>query len=332
MAELRNRPSGGREQYKAEPEYVTVPQVVGVDAAAEAAAATEIGAHELEADPHPGYLTAVEGDAAYATLGHSHTVYNQTVEDEATPVTQRSTINFVGMGVSVSDVGSKTTVSIPGGAGEAFPVDYVFISFSPTNPATTLGYGTWTSIGAGRVLVGLDAGDTDFDTVGETGGAKTVASAGSNSAPAFTGSALATHQHAAITAGTPSGTNAAEAAHTHTYNTVIAHTHTLATGTGASGNFSQVIGTVDTTSGGTGAAPTQTALGTLSGSTGSASGTTSAGASHNHAFTGDAMATHQHAAISAGTPAGTVAAPTFTGSATSVVQPYLVVYMFRRTA
>jgi microcystin-dependent protein len=36
-----------------------------------------------------------------------------------------------------------------------------------------LGFGTWAAFGAGRVLVGLDAGDVDFDTVEETGGAKT---------------------------------------------------------------------------------------------------------------------------------------------------------------
>jgi len=57
---------------------------------------------------------------------------------------------------------------------EAFPVGSVFISVVSTNPATLLGYGTWTAFGAGRVLVGLDSVDTDFDIVEETGGAKTV--------------------------------------------------------------------------------------------------------------------------------------------------------------
>ena len=58
-------------------------------------------------------------------------------------------------------------------AGQAFPVGSVFIAVVSTNPATLLGYGTWSAFGAGRVLVGLDSGDTDFDTVEETGGAKT---------------------------------------------------------------------------------------------------------------------------------------------------------------
>ena len=36
-----------------------------------------------------------------------------------------------------------------------------------------IGGTTWTAFGAGKVLVGVDASDTDFGTVGETGGAKT---------------------------------------------------------------------------------------------------------------------------------------------------------------
>lgn len=55
----------------------------------------------------------------------------------------------------------------------AWPVGSVFISVVDTNPATLLGFGTWAAIGAGRVLVGFDSGDADFDTLEETGGAKT---------------------------------------------------------------------------------------------------------------------------------------------------------------
>jgi len=112
--------------------------------------------------------------------------------------------------------------------------------------AAALGFGTWGAYGAGRTLVGLDSGDTAFDTTGETGGAKTVAAAGSN---------------------------AAENAHTHP-------THTHSEDHASAG---EDIWTVRS--------------GTLS-----AHG---AGSSHNHAFT---------------------------GSATSVVQPYIVVYFWKRTA
>jgi hypothetical protein len=57
---------------------------------------------------------------------------------------------------------------------QPFQVGALYVSVSPTNPATTLGYGTWSAFGAGRVLVGVDTGDTDFDTVEETGGSKTA--------------------------------------------------------------------------------------------------------------------------------------------------------------
>lgn len=56
----------------------------------------------------------------------------------------------------------------------AYPVGSIYMNASDsTNPGTLLGFGTWTSFGAGRVLTGLDSGDTDFDTAEETGGSKT---------------------------------------------------------------------------------------------------------------------------------------------------------------
>jgi hypothetical protein len=55
-----------------------------------------------------------------------------------------------------------------------YPVGSVYINATvATNPATLIGFGTWVAFGTGRVLVGLDSGDTDFDTVEETGGSKT---------------------------------------------------------------------------------------------------------------------------------------------------------------
>lgn len=42
------------------------------------------------------------------------------IEDEGTPVTQRENMNFAGLGVSVADSGGKTVVTIPGGIGAAY--------------------------------------------------------------------------------------------------------------------------------------------------------------------------------------------------------------------
>lgn len=55
-----------------------------------------------------------------------------------------------------------------------YPVGSIYINATnSTNPGTLLGFGTWVAFGAGRVMVGLNSSDTDFDTAEETGGAKT---------------------------------------------------------------------------------------------------------------------------------------------------------------
>ncbi len=176
----------------------------------------------------------------------------------------------------------------------AWPVGAVFLSVLATDPSVTLGFGTWQAIGSGRVLVGFNQADPDFDALEETGGAKTVAATGSNSAPAFTGTA--SQVTSATSAGTPAGTNSAPA---FTGNAVTAASTTNGT----------KLMTANTS---TGVSPITTATGTVAAPV----------------FTGSALSTHTHTL----TPAGTVAAPAFTGSASSVVQPYFVVNMWKRTA
>ena len=57
---------------------------------------------------------------------------------------------------------------------DVYPVGSIYINAAvSTNPGTLLGFGTWVAFGAGRVPVGIDATQTEFDTAEETGGAKT---------------------------------------------------------------------------------------------------------------------------------------------------------------
>ena len=133
------------------------------------------------------------------------------------------------------------------GAGEAFPVGAVFIAVVSTNPGTLLGYGTWSAFATGRMLIGINSGDTDFDTVEETGGAKTHTLAEAN---------LPAHTHAVTDPG-----------HTHL-------TQRYPTATGASSGF-----TIDTSMSGTLADNT---LPTKSATTGITLANTGSGTAVNH--------------------------------------------------
>lgn len=55
-----------------------------------------------------------------------------------------------------------------------YPVGSIFMSVNNVNPGTYLPNTTWVAWGSGRVPVGVDTSQTEFDTVEETGGAKSV--------------------------------------------------------------------------------------------------------------------------------------------------------------
>jgi hypothetical protein len=66
-----------------------------------------------------------------------------------------------------------TTAFVTAALIAVYPVGSIYINAtSSSNPNTLLGFGTWAAFGAGRVMVGLDAGDPLFDTAEETGGSK----------------------------------------------------------------------------------------------------------------------------------------------------------------
>lgn len=54
-----------------------------------------------------------------------------------------------------------------------YPIGYIFITTTNTNPNKILGVGTWVSFGKGKTLVGIDTSQTEFNTIEKTGGSKT---------------------------------------------------------------------------------------------------------------------------------------------------------------
>lgn len=182
---------------------------------------------------------------------------------------------LAGQQPSATDLGSGTptgskylrddmTWAVPaGGSGitalDCWPVGSIYIAVDSTSPATRFGGGTWAAFAAGRVLVGLDANQTEFDTAEETGGAKT---------------------HTLTTNEMPS--------HTHVQD---AHTHNFLPRSATTGAVSSIVtGTLDTSS-------------TISGA--------------NQPHIQAATATNQN---------------TGGGAAHNNLQPYVVVFMWQRTA
>jgi hypothetical protein len=70
-----------------------------------------------------------------------------------------------------SSTAIATTAFVQAAISLLYPVGSIYTNASvSTNPATLLGFGTWTAFAAGRVMVGFDSGNALFDTAEETGG------------------------------------------------------------------------------------------------------------------------------------------------------------------
>jgi hypothetical protein len=64
-----------------------------------------------------------------------------------------------------------TTAFVQAAIALLYPVGSIYTNATvSTNPATLLGFGTWTAFAAGRVMVGFNSGNALFDTAEETGG------------------------------------------------------------------------------------------------------------------------------------------------------------------
>ena len=155
-----------------------------------------------------------------------------------------------------------TTAFVQAALAALHPVGSIYINATnSTNPATLLGFGTWTAFGASRVMVGFDSGNALFDTAEETGGSADA--------------------------------------------TLPTHTHTATSTVTDAGHFHNAFGTQQLTGAG-------------SGFDWSPSNTGGASRFVSTATTGITVATTNASAGSSGTNAN--------------YQPYITVYMWKRTA
>ena len=159
-------------------------------------------------------------------------------------------------------------------AKEIYPVGSIYLSVKNTNPSTYFG-GTWVAWGSGRVPVGINTSDSNFNTVEKTGGASTVT---------LTTSQMPSHTH------TFTGSSA-------TTNNPGGHTHNIGRDTDGSAGSSRYTVHSAGTSGADATSPTSSAGG------------------------------HTNTVTAKGTNAKTGG-----GGAHSNLQPYIVCYMWKRTA
>lgn len=90
------------------------------------------------------------------------------------------------------------------------PIGSLEFNTSGTNPNSYLGFGTWELWGSGKVPVGVDTTDTDFNTSEKSGGAKT-ASTSYTPQGVNTGAAVNAHTY------TPQGVNTGGSVSAHSY-------------------------------------------------------------------------------------------------------------------
>ena len=173
---------------------------------------------------------------------------------------------------------------------QIYPVGSVYINASNSaNPSTYLGVGTWTRIGAGKVMVGQDPSDSDFNQTSDEGGNKTATLNIAN---------LAQHNHTVNPASTSLSLSVSQSdagAHSHTY------TAPGSTPVDAGGDATD---NTDVSTGGTNTNEITSGVG-----------------NHNHGI--GVSGTVDIGEFNSG--------QTGSGDSFSILQPYIVVYMWVRT-
>ena len=260
----------------------------------------------------------------YNASAYTATIYNSTVIGNTTaagtgvaiPAGKTTTVwsdgtNFAlqnGIATTPSpgtnDVSIATTAFVQAALGPIqaalYPVGSIYINATnANNPATFFGFGTWTAFGAGRVPVGFNAGNPLFDTAEEIGGSYDAV--------------VVSHTHTGTTGGQ-------SVDHVHGATTNISdpgHRHSIA---GNAGGAVQVLGLQSGSVAGIGPGSAGNYVDDYAGTpilqnrgTGITASTSIGGVSANH--------THDFTTNASGV------------SATNAnIQPYITVYMWKRTA
>ncbi len=302
-----------------------------------------------------------------AAVGHNHdTTYEAKNENIQTHIASKSNPH----GVTIGQIGAAATLhthnksqitdfptSLPASGGNAdsvggktlaalllavYPVGAIYMSASGEDPGTLFG-GTWVAWGAGRVPVGVNAADKDFETVEKNGGNKNM----QQHTHTFSGSAVTSAGASVANTGNTSIN------HAHTFTGAaadVSHSHSVSGGTGDAGAHGHNLwgGTRYLYLTGNGSTANVWQIGGLSSNTGNGLLTAEAVGNHAHDIWGTAAhvgLSHAHGGtVGAANPSHThTIAHTHSVTANGTIgnagagtaqnlQPYITCYMWKRTA
>lgn len=235
-----------------------------------------------------------------------------------------------------------------------YPIGSIYTNaVNGTNPGTLLGFGTWTAFGAGRVMVGYNSSNALFNASEKTGGSydaivvsHTHTFSGSVTGAVASKTLSASHTHSF--SDSFSGTTVAGGGHSHTFSGTTssngAHQHAVdypldCTSYKYAFGSTTVSGTSTDTFCDSGGSSTSIPLTQSAGAhTHTYSGTTSTATTHTHTFSGSISGTtggttvdmtHDHSW--SGSISGTNDSTGSSGTNANI-QPYITVYMWKRTA
>ncbi len=133
----------------------------------------------------------------------------------------------------------STTAFVQAALKALYPVGTIYSSVVGTNPATLFGFGTWVAFGAGRVVVGFNAGDSLFNAAEKTGGSKNAIVVSHTHSFSATTSTNGAHTHGTKRSGTGGGNGHQTGpwdGSTNTTTSAGAHNHTVSGTTGSTGS------------------------------------------------------------------------------------------------
>jgi hypothetical protein len=115
-------------------------------------------------------LTSAQLKAKFDEAGTSiKTFINGTLEPEIERLVAEEKITLQGL---ITALGNQLRNELLEDNKKRYHVGRIIMDTENVNPATYLGFGVWKLWGTGKVPVGVDANDTDFNEVEKTGGEK----------------------------------------------------------------------------------------------------------------------------------------------------------------